>query len=68
MSSDNPIQVVLKFEALINEHITGQQDHRRQLFSLLMFELWHRTFIDVAEVVGPERRVISGRAVVNAVN
>ena len=55
-------------EALINEHITGQQDHRRQLFSLLMFELWHRTFIDVAEVVGPERRVISGRAVVNAVN
>ena len=32
-------------EALIHEHISGRHDHRRQLFSLLMFELWHRQFI-----------------------
>jgi asparagine synthase (glutamine-hydrolysing) len=32
-------------EALIGEHISGRQDHRRQLFSLLTFELWHRQFI-----------------------
>ena len=35
-------------EALIGEHISGRQDHRRQLFSLLMFELWHRQFIGAA--------------------
>ncbi len=32
-------------DALIREHISGRQDHRRQLFSLLTFELWHRQFI-----------------------
>jgi asparagine synthase (glutamine-hydrolysing) len=31
---------------LIDDHISGRQDHRRQIFSLLMFELWHRTFIE----------------------
>jgi asparagine synthase (glutamine-hydrolysing) len=51
-------------QTLIDEHATGQEDHRRQLFILLMFELWHRQFIDVAEVVKPGRPVISARAVV----
>ena len=32
-------------EALIGEHTSGRQDHRRQLFSLLIFEIWHRQFI-----------------------
>jgi asparagine synthase (glutamine-hydrolysing) len=32
-------------EALIDEHISGRHDHQRQLFSLLMFELWYRQFI-----------------------
>ena len=32
-------------DALIREHVSGRQDHRRQLFSLLTFELWHRQFI-----------------------
>jgi asparagine synthase (glutamine-hydrolysing) len=37
-------------ETLIREHISGRQNHQRQLFSLLTFELWHRQFIDNAGV------------------
>jgi|HubBroStandDraft_4_1064222.scaffolds.fasta_scaffold50818_2 asparagine synthase (glutamine-hydrolysing) len=33
---------------LLNDHISGRQDNRRQLFSLLVFELWHRQFISGA--------------------
>jgi asparagine synthase (glutamine-hydrolysing) len=33
-------------EALLSEHISGRHDHQRQIFSLLVFELWHRQFID----------------------
>jgi asparagine synthase (glutamine-hydrolysing) len=36
-------------EALLTEHRSGRQDHQRQLFSLLTFELWHRQFIGDAE-------------------
>ena len=32
-------------ETLLEEHVSGRQDNRRQLFSLLVFELWHRQFI-----------------------
>lgn len=32
-------------EALLTEHRSGRQDHQRQLFTLLTFELWHRQFI-----------------------
>jgi asparagine synthase (glutamine-hydrolysing) len=32
-------------EELLDAHITGRGDCRRQLFSLLVFELWHRLFI-----------------------
>lgn len=31
--------------ALLNDHLSGREDNRRQLFSLLVFELWHRQFI-----------------------
>ncbi len=33
-------------ERLIDEHESGRQDRRRQLFSLLAFELWHQEFVD----------------------
>ena len=33
-------------EAMLVEHRSGRQDHQRQLFSLLTFELWHRQFIE----------------------
>ncbi len=32
--------------SLIDEHTTGVFDHGYRLWSLLMLELWHRTFID----------------------
>lgn len=32
-------------DRLIREHVSGRQDHRRQLYALLIFELWHRQFI-----------------------
>jgi asparagine synthase (glutamine-hydrolysing) len=31
---------------LIERHRRGQRDHSHQLWSLLMFELWNRTFVD----------------------
>jgi asparagine synthase (glutamine-hydrolysing) len=31
---------------LISEHVSGRRDHSYLLFSLLMFELWHREFLD----------------------
>jgi asparagine synthase (glutamine-hydrolysing) len=30
---------------MIEEHATGRHDHKRILFSLLTFELWHEQFI-----------------------
>jgi asparagine synthase (glutamine-hydrolysing) len=32
-------------EGLIRDHQLGRRDYRRQLFSLLSFELWHRQFV-----------------------
>ncbi len=32
-------------DCMLCDHIRGRQDRRRQLFSLLVFELWHRQFI-----------------------
>jgi asparagine synthase (glutamine-hydrolysing) len=31
---------------LLNEHITGIQDHSQRLWSLVWLELWFRTFVD----------------------
>jgi hypothetical protein len=31
---------------LFGEHEAGRADHHARLWSLLMLELWHRTFID----------------------
>ena len=33
-------------ERLIAGHVGGRADHTRPLFSLLMFEYWHRRFVD----------------------
>jgi asparagine synthase (glutamine-hydrolysing) len=33
-------------EQLLGEHAAGRRDNRRQIFSLISFELWHRLFID----------------------
>ncbi|MEO8603111.1 MAG: asparagine synthase (glutamine-hydrolyzing) [bacterium] len=33
-------------ESLIDQHVARREDHTRPLFSLLMFEYWHRQFVD----------------------
>lgn len=43
-------------ESLLNEHIAGRQDNRRQLFCLLVFELWHRRFISGGDIEFNENR------------
>lgn len=47
---------------LLNDHLSGRQDNRRQLFSLLVFELWHGLFIskEPAHDVKPLRRRSAG--------
>jgi asparagine synthase (glutamine-hydrolysing) len=32
-------------EALLREHVEGRRDRQRQLYALLVFELWHREFV-----------------------
>jgi len=36
---------------LLDEHRARKRDHRRRIYALLSFELWHRRFIDQAVVV-----------------
>ncbi len=36
-------------ERLVDEHVEGRWDHGYRLWALLMFELWHRSFLDGAE-------------------
>jgi asparagine synthase (glutamine-hydrolysing) len=36
-------------QQLVNEHLTGLQDHSRRLWALLCFELWHRQVFDAAQ-------------------
>ena len=40
-------------EELFDDHLSGRQDNRRQLFGLLVFELWHRQFISGTAAVLP---------------
>ncbi len=34
---------------LVDDHVAGQWDHSYRLWSLLVLELWHRTYLDSAE-------------------
>ena len=47
-------------DRLVQEHLAGRRDHTLQLWQLLVFELWHRHYIDArrAEVFA-ERRATS---------
>jgi asparagine synthase (glutamine-hydrolysing) len=31
---------------VLAEHMSGARDHSRQLWILLVFELWHRQYVD----------------------
>jgi asparagine synthase (glutamine-hydrolysing) len=31
---------------LLDEHVSGRRDHALRLWQLLVFELWHRQYVD----------------------
>jgi asparagine synthase (glutamine-hydrolysing) len=35
-------------QRLVNQHFAGTHDHSQGIWTLLMFELWHRRFVDVS--------------------
>ncbi|MGH9433494.1 MAG: asparagine synthase (glutamine-hydrolyzing) [Terriglobia bacterium] len=39
--------------AVIDEHLESYRDHTATLWALLIFELWHRNFLEQAEVMPP---------------
>jgi asparagine synthase (glutamine-hydrolysing) len=41
-------------QRLLEEHLAGRRDHELRLWQLLMFELWHRSYLDEGTAV-PDR-------------
>jgi asparagine synthase (glutamine-hydrolysing) len=39
-------------EALVREHLSGRRDNRKQLWTLLAFQLWHRHYVEGAGTRG----------------
>jgi hypothetical protein len=33
---------------MVGEHLSGKRDHTLRLWQLLVFELWHRQYLDSA--------------------
>ena len=33
-------------QRLLSEHLSGRRDHRKQLWTLFMFQLWHRRWVE----------------------
>jgi asparagine synthase (glutamine-hydrolysing) len=42
-------------ERLIAEHLAGRRDHRKQLWTLFVFQLWHRRWLEGARIVEATR-------------
>lgn len=38
---------------LLNEHFRGRRDHSAQIWALVMFELWHRNFLEASARTSP---------------
>ena len=43
-------------DRLVEEHLSGKRDHTLRLWQLMVFELWHRQYLDTA-VVEPSGHV-----------
>jgi len=42
-------------ERLISEHMSGRRDHRKPLWTLLVFQLWHRRWLESPNIVAHAR-------------
>ena len=38
-------------DRIVREHMTGRRDHTLRLWALVVFELWHRQYLDPAPTV-----------------
>jgi asparagine synthase (glutamine-hydrolysing) len=45
-------------DRLVHEHLNGRRDHTLRLWQLLVFELWHRHYVDTPEPAG--MRAVAG--------
>lgn len=41
-------------ERLVREHVSSRRDHTLRLWGLVVFELWHRRYLDTRQPVGAE--------------
>jgi asparagine synthase (glutamine-hydrolysing) len=48
-------------QRLVREHLTGRHDHRKQLWTLFVFQLWHRRWAAAARPSGTARPAIDQR-------
>jgi asparagine synthase (glutamine-hydrolysing) len=39
-------------DRMISEHVTGRRDHTLRLWALVVFELWHRQYLDAGATAG----------------
>jgi asparagine synthase (glutamine-hydrolysing) len=51
-----------EIQRLLDEHLAGRRDHELRLWQLLMFELWHRTYLDGAPAVGERNATLASHA------
>jgi len=49
-------------ERLISEHMSGRRDHRKPLWTLFVFQLWHRRWVERPHVAGHVSAVQRGAA------
>jgi len=59
-------------DRMLAEHLEGRRDHALRLWVLLMFELWHRRYLDRGSVIPfhahpiPQKENVGGRPVVSS--
>lgn len=42
-----------RVRTLLDEHRSGRADHSHRIWALLVLEIWHRTFVDRADITAP---------------
>ena len=42
-------------ERLVDEHVSGRREHTLRLWALVIFELWHRQYLDERQSAATQR-------------